>query len=128
MDTLLENLGNFFGAFDSFLFALIVFMVVDFITGLCKGYITKELSSKVGKEGIVKKAVIFMVIVVAHVIDTYVIQTGAVLRTVVVLFYIAEEGLSIIENIGACGVPIPKKLIDAIKTLKQKEEGEGNEK
>jgi toxin secretion/phage lysis holin len=120
MDYFISNLENFFGSVDKPFIALIVFIAIDFITGIIKGYVTKELSSKIGKDGLLRKSVIFMVIVLAHVVDLYIIKQGAVLRTMVILFYIAEEGLSIIENCGAIGIPIPQKLVDAIKVLKKK--------
>lgn len=112
-----------FGAWDIPLVVLIVFMVLDYITGLTRGYINKELSSDVGLKGIARKGVIFIVLIVAVMLDRL-LNTGTwVFRTLTCYFYIANEGISLLENAVALGAPVPEKLKDALAQLK-----EGNKK
>lgn len=108
-----------FGAWDTPLLVLIVFMVLDYVTGLTRGYVNKELSSDVGLKGIARKAMIFIVLIVAVMLDRL-LNTGAwVFRTLVCYFYIANEGISLLENGAALGAPIPDKLKDALAQLKE---------
>ncbi|MCT8975480.1 phage holin family protein [Clostridium sp. CX1] len=112
-----------FGAWDTALQILIVFMVLDYCTGLLRGAINKELSSDVGFKGLARKAVIFVVLIVAVSLDRL-SNTGTwVFRTLVAYFYIANEGISIIENSAALGLPVPEKLKEVLLQLK-----EGNKK
>lgn len=112
-----------FGAWDVALSVLVLFMILDYATGVLRGYVNKELSSDVGLKGIARKAVIFVVLIVAVSLDRL-MNTGTwVFRTLVCYFYIANEGISLIENCGALGLPIPEKLQDALIQLK-----EGNKK
>lgn len=117
-------LGAVMGGFDGFLYALIVFVVVDYMTGLMVGILNKELSSRIGFRGIFKKVVIFSLVAVAHIIDTHVIQNGSVLRTTVIFFYLSNEGISILENAALIGLPIPKKMKDVLEQLKENENHE----
>lgn len=114
-------LGAVMGGFDGFLYALIVFVVVDYMTGVMVGILNKELSSQIGFRGIFKKVVIFSLVTVAHIIDTHVIQNGSVLRTTVIFFYLSNEGISILENAALIGLPIPKKMKDVLEQLKENE-------
>lgn len=114
-------LGAVMGGFDGFLYALIVFAVVDYMTGVMVGILNKELSSQIGFRGIFKKVVIFSLVAVAHIIDTHVIQNGSVLRTTVIFFYLSNEGISILENAAFIGLPIPKKMKDVLEQLKENE-------
>lgn len=114
-------LGAVMGGFDGFLYALIVFVVVDYMTGVMVGILNKELSSQIGFRGIFKKVVIFSLVAVAHIIDTHVIQNGSVLRTTVIFFYLSNEGISILENAALIGLPIPKKMKDVLEQLKENE-------
>ncbi|HAT4147496.1 MAG: phage holin family protein [Veillonella sp.] len=108
-----------FGAWDTPLIVLVVFMVLDYITGLTRGYINKELSSDVGLKGIVRKAMIFIVLIVAVMLDRL-LNTGSwMFRTLVCYFYIANEGISLLENGAALGLPIPEKLKDALVQLRE---------
>lgn len=113
----------FFGAWDIALLVLITFMVMDYITGVLRGYINKELSSDVGLRGIARKAVIFIVLIVAVMLDRLLNTGNWVFRTVACYFYIANEGISLLENCAALGLPIPEKVKDALAQLK-----EGNKK
>lgn len=109
-----------FGAWDMALTILIVFMVLDYATGVLKGYVNKELSSDIGLKGVARKAVILVVLIVAVCLDRL-LNTGSwVFRTLVAYFYIANEGLSLIENCAALGAPVPPQIIDALAQLKEK--------
>lgn len=119
------SLGAVLGGFDGFLYALIVFVVVDYMTGVMVGILNKKLSSQIGFRGIFKKVVIFSLVAVAHIIDTHVIQNGSVLRTTVIFFYLSNEGISILENAALIGLPIPKKMKDVLEQLKENEDHEG---
>jgi len=115
-------LGCLFGSLDGLIVALILIVVCDYITGIMVGVSTKQLSSEIGFKGICKKVIIFMLVAVGHIIDTKILQTGALLRTAVIMFYIANEGISILENAGNLGLPIPKKLKDVLEQIKTEEE------
>ena len=114
-------LGAVMGGFDGFLYALIVIVVVDYMTGVMVGILNKKLSSQIGFRGIFKKVVIFSLVAVAHIIDTHVIQNGSVLRTTVIFFYLSNEGISILDNAALIGLPIPKKMKDVLEQLKENE-------
>jgi toxin secretion/phage lysis holin len=103
-------LGWFFGGTDGFLYVLIAFVIIDYITGIINALISKALSSEVGFKGICKKVLIFILVGVAHLIDLFILQEGIAIRTAVIFFYIANEGISILENSAKIGLPIPKKL------------------
>lgn len=103
-------LGYFLGGFDGMLMALIIFAVLDYITGLMCAVNDKKLSSSVGFKGICKKILIFMLVGVAHIVDMHVIGSGNALRTATVCFYLSNEGISLLENAGRLGLPIPGKL------------------
>ena len=102
-------------------------MVLDYLTGVIRGYINKELSSDVGLRGIARKAVIFIVLIVAVALDRLLSTGNWVFRTLVCYFYIANEGLSLIENCGSLGLPIPDKLKEALAQLKDGEKKEIHE-
>lgn len=120
-------LGWFFGGFDGFLYALIVFVVTDYFTGILAAGIRRELSSEVGFNGIAKKVCIFLLVGMANIIDTQVLQNGAAVRTAVVFFYLSNEGLSILENSAVIGIPIPEKL-KAMLIQRQREAYPGQER
>jgi len=114
--------GWFFGGLDGFLYALITFVVIDYVTGVMVGFTEKKLSSEVGFKGICRKVVIFCLVGMAHILDVHVIQTGNVLRTAVIFFYLSNEGISILENAALLGLPVPKKVRDVLKQLKDDSE------
>ncbi|MBH1941330.1 phage holin family protein [Mobilitalea sibirica] len=126
--------GWFLGGFDGFLYALITFVVIDYITGVLCAIIDKNLCSKIGARGIFKKVLIFVLVGVAHVLDTNVLGVVGntdtnVLRTAVIFFYLSNEGISILENAAHIGLPIPEKLKDVLKQLhKREEDGSQEEK
>ena len=121
-------LGYFLGGCDGLLYALIAFVVIDYITGVMCAIIDRKLSSAVGFKGIFRKVLIFLLVGIANIIDVQVIGTGAVLRTAVIFFYISNEGVSIIENAVHLGLPVPKKLKDVLEQLHERSEKEDSEK
>ena len=113
-------LGLFIGPVNGLLIALIVFVITDYVTGFASAVVRKELSSSVGFKGLARKILIFLIVGIANVLDVYVLGANAVLRTAVIFFYMANEGLSILENAGEIGLPIPKKLKDVLAQLRKK--------
>ena len=113
-------LGWFLGGCDGLVYALIAFVVIDYITGVMCAVVHKQLSSEVGFRGIFKKVLIFMLVGVGNIVDKQLIGSGSVIRTAVVFFYLSNEGISIIENAGILGLPIPQKLKDVLAQLKGK--------
>ena len=122
-------LGYFLGGCDGLLYALIAFVVIDYITGVMCAIINRELSSAVGFKGIFRKVLIFLLVGIANIIDVQVIGIGAVLRTAVIFFYISNEGVSLLENAGHLGLPIPEKIKTVLEQLHDRAENgkEGNE-
>ena len=114
-------LGWFLGGCDGLIYALIAFVVIDYITGLMCAVVNKQLSSEIGFKGIFKKVLIFMLVGVGNIVDNQLIGSGSILRTAVIFFYLSNEGISIIENAGNLGLPIPQKLKDILDQLKDKE-------
>ena len=110
--------GFLFGQMDGLMYALIAFMILDYLTGVLVAVAQKELSSKVGFKGIAKKVIILALVAVGHILDTHVLGGGAVCRSAVSGFYIANEGVSILENAAELGLPLPKKLVDVLKQLR----------
>ena len=117
-------LGWFLGGCDGLLIALLAFVVIDYITGVMCAVVDKKLSSAVGFKGIFKKIPIFALVGVGHILDTMVIGTGSVLRTAVIFFYLSNEGISLIENAGHLGLPIPAKLKAVLEQLHDRSEKE----
>lgn len=107
-------LGYFLGGCDGLLYALIAFVVIDYITGVMCAINDKTLSSEVGFRGICRKVLIFLLVGIANILDVQVIGTGSVLRTAVIFFYISNEGVSLLENSAHLGLPIPAKLKDIL--------------
>ena len=122
-------LGYFLGGCDGLLYALTAFVVIDYVTGVMCAIINRELSSAVGFKGIFRKVLIFLLVGIANIIDVQVIGTGAVLRTAVIFFYISNEGVSLLENAGHLGLPIPEKIKTVLEQLHDRAENgkEGNE-
>lgn len=118
-------LGYFLGGFDGLLYALIVFMAVDYITGVMCAVSDKKLSSAVGFKGIFRKVLILMLVGIANLLDVQVIGTGAVLRTAVIFFYLSNEGVSLLENVAYLGLPIPEKLKEILVQLHDRAESDG---
>ena len=106
-----------FGGWDAAIGVLIVLMVLDYITGVLNGYLTKTLNSEVGFKGLLKKFLILVVMIIAVMLDRLMNTGDWIFRTLVCYFYIANEGISLLENISLMGVPIPDKIKDALEQL-----------
>ncbi len=115
-------LGYFLGGCDGLLFALLVFVIVDYITGVMCAISDHTLSSEVGFKGICRKVLIFLLVGIANILDVQVVGTGSVLRTAVVFFYISNEGISLLENAGHLGLPIPEKMKVVLEQLHDRSE------
>ena len=115
-------LGWFLGGCDGLLYALLVFVVLDYITGIMCAIIDKKLSSEVGFKGIFKKVLILMLVGMAHIIDKNIVGTGSALRTATIFYSISNEGLSVLENASSLGMPVPEKLKDTLVQLHNKAE------
>lgn len=118
-------LGYFLGGCDGLLIALVVFVVVDYITGVMCAIADHKLSSAVGFKGICRKVLIFLLLGIANILDVQVIGTGSVLRTAVIFFYISNEGVSLVENAAHLGLPVPDKLKDVLEQLHDRNGKEG---
>lgn len=114
-------LGSLVGGMDGFLYALIAFVSIDYITGVMCAVVDKKLSSEVGFKGICRKVLIFSLVGISNIIDVYVIRDGSLLRTAVIFFYLSNEGLSLLENMARLGLPIPEKLKNTLAQLHGKE-------
>lgn len=115
-------LGWFLGGFDGFLYALLAFVIIDYVTGIMLAVLQKKLSSEIGFHGIFKKVLIFTMVAVGHTVDTYIIQNGSAIRTAVIFFYLSNEGISILENASKIGLPIPDKLKGVLSQLSREDE------
>ena len=113
-------LGWTLGGYDGFLYALIAFMIIDYVTGVMCAILERKLSSDIGARGIFKKVLIFILVAVAHIIDSRIIGNGGAIRTAVIFFYVSNEGISIIENAARIGLPIPEKLKKVMEQLGDK--------
>lgn len=118
-------LGYFVGGCDGLLYALIAFVVIDYITGVMCAVSDHTLSSQVGFRGICRKVLIFLLVGIANILDIHVLGNGSVLRTAVIFFYISNEGVSLLENAAHLGLPIPEKVKDVLEQLHGRAEGDG---
>lgn len=118
------GIGWFIGGVDHLLYALVAFVIVDYITGVMCAAAGKCLSSKVGFQGIFQKVMIFALVGIANILDSEVIGTGAVLRTAVVFFYLSNEGISVLENATTLGLPVPEKMKVILEQLQDNSEEE----
>ena len=115
-------LGYFLGGCDGLFYALIVFVVIDYITGIMCAIINQSLSSEVGFKGICRKVLIFLLVGIANILDVQVIGSGSVLRTAVIFFYISTEGVSLMENAAHLGLPVPEKIKAVLEQLHDRAE------
>lgn len=120
------GLGYFLGGCDGFLYALIAFVAIDYVTGVMCAIVDKKLSSSVGFKGIFRKVLIFVMVGIGHTLDAQILGGGDTLRTAVIFFYCANEGLSLIENAGHLGLPIPAKLKSVLAQLHNRAEDSGD--
>jgi len=111
-----------FGGWDTCIIVLVCFNCIDYITGLIAATIQGKLNSHIGFNGMLRKATIFLVLIVAVLLDRLLNNNTWVFRTLICYFYISNEGISVLENCGKCGLPIPKKILKTLEQLKNKEE------
>ena len=113
-------MGYFLGGLDGLMIALVIFVVLDYVTGIMCAIADKKLSSSVGFKGICRKVLIFVLVGIGNLVDVYVLGEGGALRTAVIFFYLSNEGISFLENAGHLGLPIPEKLKDVLEQLHDK--------
>ncbi|MEG1013811.1 MAG: phage holin family protein [Clostridia bacterium] len=113
-------LGYFLGGVDGLLITLLVFVALDYVTGVICAIIDKKLSSEVGFKGLFRKVLIFALVGVAHILDVNVIGTGSAIRSAVICFYLSNEGVSMLENAAHLGLPVPEKLKSVLAQLHNK--------
>ena len=118
------GLGWFFGEMDGFFLSLLAIVILDYITGIMCAIVTKTLSSSAGFKGIFKKILIFFLVGVGHILDVYVLGQAGVLRNAIIFFYLSNEGISLLENAGVLGLPIPEWLRDVLAQLNDKNDKE----
>ena len=119
---IITAVSGFLGGMDGIMYALLAFISIDYVTGVMAAAKKRELSSEVGFWGIVKKVCIIVLVGVAHFIDVYVMRSGDIFRAAVALYYIGNEGLSLLENIESIGVKLPGKLVDAMRQIRDENE------
>lgn len=119
--------GYFLGGVDGFMYALITFVVIDYLTGIMVAVLEGRLSSEVGFRGIFKKVMIFVLVGIANIVDLHLIKNGSAIRTAVIFFYVSNEGISILENSAKIGLPVPKKLQEILSQLSKEEEEKKND-
>ncbi len=122
LDVLKKVYTIFWGVPDSWLYAVIALVILDYITGICAAIHSKELSSEIGAKGIAKKMATFAVISLAHILDEYVLKGGGAIQTMTSIFYIVNESISILENAIRTGLPVPEKLKSIIRSLGESED------
>jgi len=115
-------IGWFLGGLDGLIYALVAFVVIDYLTGLMAAVLEKKLSSEVGFRGIFKKILIFLFVGIGHIIDSHILHNGSAVRTTVIFFYISNEGISILENSSKIGLPIPDKLKMVLEQMRKEDE------
>ena len=115
-------LGYFLGGMDGLLIALLVFVILDYVTGVMRAIADHELSSAIGFKGICRKVLIFALVGIGHVLDTHVVGTGSALRSAVICFYLSNEGVSLLENASHLGLPVPEKLKAILSQLHNKQD------
>ena len=125
--TLLTTVVYFLGGLDIALKTLLIFMLLDYITGICKAIVNKKINSIIGIKGIIKKVGYLIIVALSVQLDNITGGTGA-LRTLVIYFFVANEGISVLENWGSIGLPLPKKIMEILEQLKKDNGGKDNEK
>ena len=125
--TLLTTVVYFLGGLDIALKTLLIFILLDYVTGLCKAIVNKKVNSIIGIKGIIKKIGYLIVVALSVQLDNITGSTGA-LRTLVIYFFVANEGISVLENWGSIGLPLPKKIMETLEQLKKENGGNENEK
>ena len=119
MSVILTTFIYLLGGFDVALQSLLIVIIIDYLTGIASAIYNKELSSKVGFKGIIKKFCYLLVVALSVVIDNLLGQTGIV-RSLVIYFFVANDGLSVVENLAEMNIKLPQKLIESLKQIKEK--------
>ena len=119
-------LGYFLGGMDGLMIALVIFVILDYVTGIMCAVNDRKLSSAVGFKGICRKVLIFLLVGIANILDVQVIGTGSVLRTAVIFFYLSNEGVSLLENAAHLGLPVPEKMKEILEQLHDRAETENS--
>ena len=130
MDNIFKNilagvctvLSFLFGDMEGLMVALVALIILDYISGVIAAAAEKRFSSEIGARGIAKKIFMLLIVALANIVDINVVGDGHVLKTVTVVFYICNECISLIENAGRIGVPVPKKLLDVLEQLRDKDD------
>ena len=120
-------LGYFLGGCDGLLYALLAFVVIDYITGVMCAVTGHRLSSAVGFKGICRKVLIFLLVGIGNIIDVQVLGSPGVLRTAVIFFYLSNEGVSLLENAAHLGLPVPDAIKTVLEQLHDRSDGKGNQ-
>ena len=121
ISVILTTIVYVLGGWDVALISMVIVVIIDYITGVASAFYNKKLSSKQGLKGIIKKFCYFLIVALAVVIDNLLGQSG-IIRTLVIYFFVANDGLSVIENMAEMDIKLPKKLIDALEELRHKSE------
>lgn len=119
ISSILSILIYLFGGFDSLILSLIIVMVIDYITGVCKGIYHNKLNSTIGLKGILKKIGYLLIVILATLFDNIIHDESMAIRALVIYFFISNEAISILENWGSLGLPLPKKIFDVFEKLKE---------
>lgn len=114
-------LGWLLGSFDSLVYALIGLVAIDYITGILLAIYEKKISSDIGFKGICKKGLMFALVALGNIIDQYMIGSGSSLRTMLIIFYLSNEGISILENASKMGIQIPERLKNVLLQFREEE-------
>lgn len=114
---LIHSLTELIGGFDHLIYALLVFAIIDYITGLMSALLLHRFTVQIAIRGIYKKILIFLLVIISHILDTNILFTENVLRTAVIFFYLCTEGTSILKNVRIIGLPIPSKLKEIFRNL-----------
>ncbi|MQB95810.1 DNA primase [Lactobacillus reuteri] len=114
-------LGWYLGGLDDFLYALLIFMLVDYLTGILCAINEHRLSSEIGFRGLTRKVLILVLVGIANVLDIYLLKNGSAIRTATIFFYISNEGISLLENASRLGLPVPNKLKSVLQQLHNKD-------
>jgi toxin secretion/phage lysis holin len=108
-----------FGGFHGLIIALIAFIAIDYATGIAVAVVQKRLSSEIGAKGIAKKVIMLLIVALGHILDVYVVKTGDTVRDLATVFYLANEGISILENAANLGLPVPQKISEILDQIKK---------
>jgi toxin secretion/phage lysis holin len=120
----LLTVGTFlFGGISGLMVALLAVIFIDLVTGVGVAVAERRLSSSIGAKGFIRKFLMLLIVALGHILDSYVIGGGDKLQIAATLYYIVNEGMSILENCAVLGLPVPKKLTDVLIQLRKQEDG-----